>query len=127
MVLMGYSAASGGVRLFLLRDGQLLARKTVRGVNEALAAACLRDSPVAGTDNTLDSDQTNILLRWLHRHLGQPEVVALPVGARPAAVAAFVEGQLTRAQPFQEADVEAEIVDAGQALGSDVFDLEEVP
>ncbi|HEY7294675.1 MAG TPA: GIY-YIG nuclease family protein, partial [Dehalococcoidia bacterium] len=126
-VLMGYPAASGGLRLFLLRDGHLLARKTVHGVGDALAAACLGDPAAAERDNALDADQTNILLRWLHRHLGQPQVLALPASVGPAAVAAFIEEQLARSQPFEEADVEAEIVDAGQALGGNVFHLEEVP
>jgi hypothetical protein len=129
--LMGYPAFTGGLRLFFIRDGQLLARETVRCGSEvgAVAARLLslapREYPSDALD-ALDADQTNILLRWLHRNLGQPEVVALPDGAGPETVAAAIEEQLTQAQPFEEADVEAEVMDAGEALGRDVLDFEEV-
>ena len=87
----------------------------------------LRPLPEGEDGDALDADQANILLRWLHRNLGRPEVVPLPGDAGLAEVAGAVAALFACAQPFQEPDVEAEIVDRSEPLGSDVFDFEEVP
>jgi hypothetical protein len=166
-VLMGYPTPDGNLRLFLVRDGRLIARQTAqpgtstakiaqRLVRPATSAASEHEPgrPCQGHDGTcrstdaghrtsdfglrtsnfglgaagaLDADQTNILLRWLHHHLGRPEVLPLPAEAGADEIAGAVEALVACAQTLQEPDVEAEVVDGGEALGADVFDFEEVP
>ena len=90
-----------------------------------LLGAATGDIPVP--EERLDADQQNLVLRWLHRRLGQPEIVPLGSDTPVADLAAALSELLAGTQRVEEPDVEAEVVDAGEAFGGEVFDLEEVP
>jgi excinuclease UvrABC nuclease subunit len=97
-LLMTYPAAGGGAILFVVRDGKLVRRVVLDETQLAepvlvpLIAAAIEVPPAE--DARLDADQANILLRWIHRHTGQPECIPAGPGQSPASLAQVVRAAL---------------------------------
>ncbi|MGH2371826.1 MAG: hypothetical protein ACRDI2_26945, partial [Chloroflexota bacterium] len=104
-LLMAYPAADGGATLFFVRDGRLMRRVRIpaghadRACLLPVIAQCLRakgreraDGPEA--EAPLDADQANIVLRWIYRHTGRPELIPITSETSVSDVGAAVEGVL---------------------------------
>ncbi|MGH2350045.1 MAG: hypothetical protein ACRDJN_00335, partial [Chloroflexota bacterium] len=98
-LLMAYPAADGGATLFFVRDGRLMRRVRIpaghadRACLIPVIEQCLRaDGPEA--EAPLDADQANIVLRWIYRHTGRPELIPITSETSVSDVGAAVEGVL---------------------------------
>jgi hypothetical protein len=97
-LVLAYPAADGRGALFFVHDGRLTGRARVMAAQaspaalEELIATHLRASasdygPAEGLP-PLSLEQTNFLLRWIHQHSGQPELIPAGAGRQPHEIAA---------------------------------------
>jgi hypothetical protein len=90
---MAYPAPSGGLSLFLVRDGRQIGRAHVRlscdrsalEAIEAILQEWQHAQRVDGgsADGMAGEPEVDLLLRWIYRHAGSPNLVPWPPG-RPA-------------------------------------------
>jgi DNA polymerase III subunit epsilon len=80
---MVYPDANGDPTLYLIRNGRLLARRVFSGTGGTLDAGSLVAQAIQqqdtwdSSDSLLDTDQTNILLRWICQHSANQETIAV--------------------------------------------------
>jgi hypothetical protein len=98
VLVMAYPAADGRGALFFVHEGRLTSRARVAAAQaspaalEELIATHLRASatnqgPAEGQP-PLSLEQTNFLLRWIHQHSGQRELIPAGAGRQPHEIAA---------------------------------------
>ncbi|HEX2034849.1 MAG TPA: exonuclease domain-containing protein [Chloroflexota bacterium] len=111
-LLMVYRAAGSGAMLFFVRDGRLvrLARLPAEDAvpaqdDGATPLAIIEDGLQAlragPAETPLDADQSNILMRWIYRHSGQPQLIPLPPTITAPELAAVVERALALSRPLE--------------------------
>jgi len=95
-LLMAYPGAEGGLLLFFVRNGRLLCRQRFAPGEVSLEplARWIEELRAVPPDDPLGTavpdDEANLVLRWLYRHTGRPELVPVPDGAASRDLAARV-------------------------------------
>lgn len=97
-LLLAYPAADeGAAEVFLLREGQLLAREQLSLNAPPARRELVRRirTHVNSGAGTLDLDRTNLLLRWVYRRYGTGELIAIDYSTRLEDAAAALAARLS--------------------------------
>jgi hypothetical protein len=92
-LVMSYPTGDGSLAVFLVQDGRFLARFRIspeEAPTTSLRALVEAHLSAQGAPAALDLSQTNVLLRWIFQHTGEPSLVPVPPASAPEAVSGLV-------------------------------------
>jgi hypothetical protein len=92
-LVMTYPTGEGSLAVFLVQDGRFLARFRIspqEAETTSLRALVEAHLSAQGAPAALDLSQTNVLLRWIFQHAGEPSLAPVPPSSSPEGVSGMI-------------------------------------